>query len=387
MTQLSCAKNAIRLIFFSFGLAISSWAPLIPFIKQRLSLDDAELGMIFFVFGLGALLMMPISGYILSRMGSRRLIAFSSCATALLLLGLSVAPTAASLSAILFLFGIATSAMNVSMNAHAVEVEVASKEPIMSGIHGCFSLGGLCGAGLVSLLLNLGCQIFSSILAISSLVLLNLLWKSRYLLPDATINPASNNKTFSFAFPDRSIVFLGTLCFIAFMAEGAMLDWSAEYLHGHVGYEVSDAGIGYAVFSIFMAIGRFIGDRTIKQFGNIAIFQAGCLLSAAGLFGIVALHGYELIGFGLIGLGASNVVPILFSSTGAFTHVAPSYALSIVTTCGYIGILLGPALIGFIAEASNLSIAFAAVAALLAAIGLTGKSAIPVPTRLESPKG
>jgi MFS family permease len=179
--------------------------------------------------------------------------------------------------------------------------------------------------------------------------------------------------------PNKQVLYLGGLCFIAFMAEGSMLDWSAEYLHSNLDYEASLAGIGYALFSIAMAIGRFIGDRLIQRFGSMQIFQIGSLVAASGFLIVVNLNwGYlELLGFCLIGLGASNVVPILFSSSGRLPEISSNTALTTVTTCGYVGLLLGPALIGFLAQATNLSFALAAIAFLLIAIGTLGRAAIP----------
>src|SRR5262249_34175459 len=148
---------------------------------------------------------------------------------------------------------------------------------------------------------------------------------------------------------------LGCLCFIAFMAEGALLDWSAEYLRSNLDYDIAIAGIGYSAFSIAMAVGRFLGNRAIKKLGSQLVFQLGCLVAATG-FAIVITASWtscELFGFVLIGLGASNIVPIVFSSSGKLTNISSNTALTIVTTCGYIGLLVGPVFVGFLAEATT----------------------------------
>lgn len=375
------AINAIRLIFFSFGLSISSWAPLIPFIKIGLELSDAELGMVLFIFGMGALLTMPLAGWLIGKVGSKGVVILSSLAVSALLTCLPMAPSISSLYLVIFFFGIATGAMNVSMNTQAVEIEIAHKMPIMSGIHGWFSIGGLCGAGLVSFLLERGYSLQNSMLAVAFAVFANMLLTWRYLLPNIQQKQKEGAGAAKgpLRFPESSILLLGGLCFIAFMAEGAMLDWGAEYLSSYCSYELAAAGYGYAIFSVSMAIGRFLGDGIIKKFGSLMVFQAGCFLSASGFLCLVGVKGAELLGFALIGLGASNIVPMLFSRTGSLKGVSSSYALPIVTTCGYIGILMGPAMIGFIAQATSLSLAFFAMASLLTAIGVLGRFAIPAP--------
>jgi predicted MFS family arabinose efflux permease len=371
------SQNSIRLIFLSFGLCISSWAPLVPFTKTRLELGDAELGLILLVMGMGALIMMPITGFLINRFGSKIITLLSGIAVMLLLPCLALANTTPVLCLTLFAFGVATGAMNVSMNAQAVDIEIASKSPIMSGIHCWFSIGGLFGALLVSFLLERGFALHHGMMIISILVFFILMFKWRYLLPPAQKQALIEKTKTGFSLPNPAVIFLGILCFIAFMAEGSMLDWSAEYLVSNLQYTPAIAGIGYAIFSIAMALGRFIGDRVVKRLGVLTVFQAGCLLAASGFLFIVGVPYAELIGFFFIGLGASNVVPILFSSSGRLTDVSSNTALSVITTCGYVGLLVGPAFIGFIAEMTSLSLAFAGISFLLTGVGIMGKSTIP----------
>jgi MFS family permease len=160
-----------------------------------------------------------------------------------------------------------------------------------------------------------------------------------------------------------------------------MLDWSAEFLHANAGFDTAIAGLGYSFFSISMALGRYTGDRMIQKLGVPLVFQLGALIAAAGFFVVVSLHWayLEFLGFSLIGFGAANIVPILFGSSGKIPRVSSSAALTVVTTFGYVGCLIGPALIGFIAKFFSLPLAFMIVAIFLVFIGFIGKKAIQRP--------
>lgn len=368
---------ATRLILLAFGLGMSSWAPMVPYAKMRLGVDDAQLGMILLVFGIGALCAMPVAGWLVHRFGSRPMTFFSGLVVIGLLPFLAVAHTSLVLSLVLFLFGASTGALNVSINAQAVEVESRSPVSVMSGFHCLFSTGGLLGALLVSMLLEYGVELFVCALVISVIMSLLLLSQWKNLLVEKRSQPIHNTPG-KFVLPEFKILFLGILCFIAFMAEGAMLDWSAEFLRSVLHYDVSIAGIGYAIFSIAMASGRLFGDKLIEKFGILAVFQMGSWLAASGFLVVTYLSwGYgELMGFCLIGLGASNIVPILFSSSGKFPSSSSSYVLTIVTTLGYVGMLGGPAFIGFLAQATSLSFAFACLSLLLLGVGMSGRKAL-----------
>lgn len=377
---------AARLIFLAFGMGISSWAPMVPFAKERLGLDDAELGAVLLLFGLGALGTMPLTGFLVQRFGTRAITLASGCMTALLLPFLTVASTPVMLSAILFLFGAWTGALNVSINAQAVVIEQKSGGAIMSGFHCLFSTGGLLGALIVSTLLEQGISLFASSLVISVTIFLLLISQWRHLLGSEHEQKQTKNSTQLFVFPGIKVIILGMICFLSFMAEGSMLDWSAEFLRASRGYEAANAGIGYACFSIAMAFGRLVGDRVISRTSIYFVFQMGSFLAGCGFMMIVLFNvSYsELFGFCLIGLGASNIVPILFTSSGRFPETSASYALTIVTTLGYVGALIGPAFIGFLAQATTLSFAFASIAVLLFFVGSTGRLAIPVPAHERS---
>ena len=372
--------RAIRLIFLAFGLAISAWAPLVPLVKSNLQLDDAELGLVLFVLGFGALITMPLTGWLINQVGSRSITFISGLGVLTVLPLLTLAPSTLTLCIFLFLFGVVTGAMNVSMNAQSVDIEIACKTPILSGVHCWFSIGGLLGASIVSGLIALQLPLYCCTLAISGIILLILCTQCNRLLEfDPTTKNINEVNAGSFTMTNPQVLILGALCFIAFMAEGSMLDWSAEYLRSNLNYDTSTAGIGFALFSVAMAFGRFIGDRAIRKFGPIEVFQWGCLIAASGFLIVVnASWGYfELLGFCLIGVGASNSVPILFGCSGKLSNISSNNALTIITTCGYIGLLFGPAVLGLIAQATTLSFALAIIAVFLIGIGMCARAALP----------
>lgn len=350
---------------------------MVPFAQSRLDLNDAELGLILLMFGVGALITMPLTGWLVQRFGSRNIVAVGACGMIVILPLLTLASTALTLTFFLFLFGASNGALNVSINSHAVLVESKSPKPLMSGFHCLFSLGGLLGAGFVSIFLELGFGLFSCAVLVSAVMMLILLTKFRHLLPSCDdVRVDSQNK---FTMPSGKVLFLAVLCFIAFLAEGAVLDWSAVFLLSNRDYDLSIAGIGYAAFSIAMSFGRLVGDRLTQRLGPVIMVQMGALLAASGyLIAVTISWGYfELLGFVMIGLGASNVVPVLFSTAGRQPKTSPSQALTAMTTLGYTGLLAGPAIIGFVAQATTLSLALSGIAILLLIVSFNGRIVQP----------
>jgi predicted MFS family arabinose efflux permease len=179
-----------------------------------------------------------------------------------------------------------------------------------------------------------------------------------------------------FTFPSAAVLLLGALCCVSFLAEGSMLDWSAVFLRSSRGVAVSAAGFGYAAFSIAMALGRLTGDRIVAALGPVNVVRFGALLAAAGFFMATLLPwaATSLVGFLLVGIGAANIVPVLFSAAGRVGGTATGIAIATVTTLGYAGMLAGPAAIGYIAHATSLPVALSVVAALL--VGVAGFAAI-----------
>lgn len=371
--SLAAARRATRVIFLVSGIGMSAWAPMVPYAKARLGLDDAQLGLALLVFGGGSMLSMPFVGWLAHRLGNRTLIVTSGLLMCLALPALAMASSITALVTALFYFGVMLGAVDVAMNAHAVDVERLDGGRLMSGFHGLFSVGGLTGAAVVSGLLALGLPLTVAAMVIAVVLLSLVLWLRGDLLDDAP--KASDTEKAEFGMPHALAWLLGLMCFASFLAEGAMLDWSAVFLRDFRGFAAASAGFGYACFSVAMALGRLTGDRLIARFGPVWAVRTGAALAVSGFLVVAWAPGAlaALGGFVLIGLGASNIVPVMFSAAGRLPGTPPAIAIATATTLGYAGLLSGPALIGFVAHASSLPMAFAAVAGLLVLVGLSAR--------------
>lgn len=370
MTELVRARRATRGYFLMCGIATASWAPMVPFAKLRLGLDEAELGLVLLCLGVGSVAAMPLAGHWSHRVGSRRVLWIGGALACALLPVLAVAPTPVAMGAALAGFGAALGAVDVAMNAHAVEVERRHGAPLMSGFHGMFSLGGLAGSLALAGLLATGAPLLACVSIIAAGLLAIVITQSGALV--ATRGEPGAALRSMWSLPSARALLLGALCLIVFLAEGAMLDWSAVFLRSERGFPIARAGLGYAAFSVAMATGRLLGDRITALLGPVRIARHGGALAAAGFMVITALpwSAAAVAGCLLVGLGASNIVPVLFSAAGRIADTPPSIALATVTALGYSGVLAGPAVIGFVAHATGLPLALGGVALLLAIVVL-----------------
>lgn len=363
-------QQATRAAFFLPGFAIAAWAPLVPFAKARTGLDEGTLGLALLCLGAGSLMAMPLAGAAAARLGCRAVMLATllmACATLPLL---SLAPSAALLGAVLFVFGAGIGACDCVMNVQAVAVERDSARPMMSGFHAWYSIGGAVGAAAMTGLLMLGLApwLAASVLVAVMLAIISVAaphWRTDRAPSDAPV----------VAVPRGIVLLIGVLCFIAFLGEGVMLDWSAVLLHEVRGIEVGRAGLGFLAFSVAMTVTRLFGDAVVAWLGGERALLLGALVGAVGFALLLLGNGltWALVGCVLIGIGCANIVPVLFSLAGRQTAMPERLAIPAVTTFGYAGVLAGPAMIGFVAQASSLVWALALVAAALVMIGLAAR--------------
>jgi predicted MFS family arabinose efflux permease len=360
------ARRATNTIFLVCGTATSSWAPMVPYAKSRLAIDDGTLGLVLLALGAGSMTAMPLAGAAIHYWGSRPVILLSAVAACVVLPFLAFAGTPLLLASSLFLFGAGLGALDVSMNAQAIAVQAATGRPIMSGFHALFSVGGLLGAAGISLLLRGGLTLRASAVVMSAVLAAVALACRQHLFPNGA---AAAGTTLTVVASPR-VLLVGALCFICFLAEGVVLDWSAVFLRDVRHVEASAAGMGYAAFSVAMVAGRLTGDRITDRFGSTRVLAIGATVAAAGFLLAAGTHAAAgaIAGFVLVGVGAANIVPVLFSASGRVSGVSPGLALATVTTIAYAGLLLGPALVGFVSDRTSLPFAFVLVAAMLAAI-------------------
>jgi len=374
------AKIATQAIFLVCGLGISSWAPMVPYAKERLQLNDANLGVLLLFLGAGAISMMPISGILSDKFGSRKVILWAALLMAMVLPSLLLMDSPIWMGVMLFIFGSAVGTVDVAMNAHGVQVQNLHGKPIMSSLHGLFSVGGLFGSLGLGFLMKIGLQPVVASIIIAVLLIVIVIWKYSDLFDRDTERAAihefssqeQNGKSASYTWLTGSVLFLGVMCFIVFLSEGAMLDWSAVFLRESRSVEEEFTGIGYAAFSVAMAAMRLIGDKLVARLDGRKVVVAGSMIAATGLF-IVLLTPWvftALLGFVLLGLGAANIVPVFISEGGRLKDVSASVAIPAITTIGYAGQLAGPALLGFIAEQYSLTIALGCIGVLLASVAL-----------------
>jgi predicted MFS family arabinose efflux permease len=356
-------RVSTRIAFFIAGFGTAAWAPLVPFAKHRTGLDDGALGLLLLCLGVGSLLAMPIAGAIASRFGCRLVIVVAGAVVCVALPFLAVTASLPVLALALLVFGAGIGTIDVAINIQAVIVEKASRRSMMSGFHGLFSVGGIAGAGGVSVLLWGGASPLIASLCVVLIIAGLLLGFGRHLLPYGS----EGERPPLFVLPRGEVLLIGGLCFILFLAEGAMLDWSAVFLTFARSVDASHAGMGYAAFAIAMTVGRLNGDRIVQVFGRRRILIVGSLCAAAGFFlaAFVPSSAAAFVGFGMVGVGASNIVPVLYSAVGRQKAMPQDLAVAAITTIGYSGILSGPAIIGLVAEAATLPFAFMCLGVML----------------------
>lgn len=366
------ARRAVSAIFFLNGAVLASWIPHIPEIKASHGLSDGRLGLVLLAMAAGAITAMPIAGAMVARFGSRTMTTIAAIAFALVLPLPILSPSVPLLAAALFILGAWNGTLDVSMNAHAVAVERRYGRPIMSSFHALFSLGGLAGAAIAGLAIASGVGRVTHVLIASGVAVAIIALAVGRLLPTA---PETSKDTPTFAWPSRALLGLGSLAFLGLLAEGAMADWSAVYLHDVLRATPGMAATGFAAFSLAMGVGRFSGDSLVLRYGSAVVLCASSTVAALGL-GVALAIGAPLVavlGFGAVGFGIANVIPILFSAAGNVPGVNAGVALAAVATTGYFGFLAGPALIGLVAEATSLRVGLALVSAACAFIALRGR--------------
>ncbi|WP_312928545.1 MFS transporter [Stutzerimonas nitrititolerans] len=360
-------RHATRTGFFIAGFGLAVWAPLVPYVRERIEMSDALFGMLLLCIGIGSLTWMPLSGLLIARQGIRPVILGCVATLVLALLGMALTESIWLLGIALFCFGGSLGVLDVVLNVQSLLVERELGRRMMSNFHGMFSLGSICGALVLTGLLTLGLSPASgTLLMIALIVIANFLVMGGYLARKA---PAGG---VAFVRPSGLVLLVGALCFVVYLAEGAVLDWSALYLTGEKQLETSSGGLGYAAFALMVTVGRFAGGRVVNSLGTARVVAFGGLLAAAGIgLSIITDHwALALLGYGLCGLGCANVSPVLISSLSRQDAMPVHLAVTAATTVGFAGVLVGPAMIGLIAHFSSLTMAFVLLALLLASLVL-----------------
>lgn len=382
-SQPAAARYAISAVFFVFGALVGAWLPHIPDVKIALGIPNAKLGLALLASGFGAISVMPFTGGLIHRFGSRHV---SLVAGALACLCVPPLVSERSLPALvgnLYCLGICYGCLDVGMNAHSVEVQTRHDRPILSSVHGFFSIGGFAGSAGAALADKLGLS-NSVHLWLNSFVMLVLVGASaRYLLPADVDRRAEGPK---FVLPRGVLLLLGIMCVCAFVCEGGLLDWTALYVRSSLAGSTELGAIGAGMVSFGMASGRFGGDVTIRRFGSLRVLVLSGLIAAGGILLGTNVHTPVacIVCFTVAMLGVANMVPILFMVAGTVPGVPTGAGLAAVTICGYAGFLMGPPVIGYVADLRTLAFSLGT----LSALGLLVSALSPLAFRdVARPKG
>ncbi len=365
----SVGRWAVAACFFVNGFMVGSWAPQIPIVASRFELSETALGLLILVFGCGAVSVMPLCGYLIGRLGSRRVLRVAAVVCALSFAGLVAATQIWQMVAALLFFGAFLGAMDISMNANAVAVERSLGRAVMSSSHGFWSLGGFVGAGLGGVLLerygymaHAGMVVaFAFVIALAMLPFL--IVEARPLAGQAGGARAG--------FPRNPMVYAtGLIALTCMLPEGAVLDWAALYLRQEMGAGIAEASLAFTAFSGTMAVMRFAGDRLRSRFGAVRTLRYSGIVATIGMLGagLAPTPSLAIIAFALSGMGIANMVPIVFSAAGNQPGLSPGAGMSVATTIGYSGMLVAPSLVGFIAERTGFAPIFLAFSVLLALV-------------------
>ncbi|MBS1597361.1 MAG: MFS transporter [Bacteroidetes bacterium] len=368
-------RVAVSAFFFLHGLCFSTWASRIPNIQQYFHLSDASLGSVLFAMPIGSFITLPFCGWLITKNGSRSMVLLAAVIYCCSLTGIGYASTVVQLVICLFIFGCAGNLMNVAFNTQAIGVEKMYPKPIISSFHGIWSLAALAGASLGGWLMGKNIAVSTHFLSIAIAGFCITIICLRWLL---TYDVNQEQKPILFPKPAKSILNFGMIAFCSMMCQGAMFDWSGVYFKKVLVLNPALIGTGYTVYIISMTTTRFFADWAVHKLGLKKILLWSGILTATGLLIAVCFPFLfpALFGFVIVGIGVSAVVPLLFSAVGKSKTLSPAAAIASLATLGFIGLLIGPPLVGYISGAAGLRVSFLV-------LGLFGLSVSVIASRIR----
>lgn len=375
MSSVAGASRALRAQFFVLGLMFATWGVHVPTVKAHYGLGEQALAIAMLASGAGALMALAQAGRVVGRWGPRSVSAAMGLLCCAAIACLLVWPAYAALLAVMLVFGITGSLLDVAINTEATEIERLAARPLMSGFHGMFSLGGMAGASFGSVAPALGLSPQGHLLLASGLGAAVVLAASRAMLP---VPDKATEEKHPLSLPRGPLLLLGVLAAMGLIAEGAMYDWSVLFMKQERASDASTAALAYASFSGAMAAGRFGGDWVRARLAPRRLMRASGVLAALGMALALVLPSpaVALAGFALVGIGLSNVVPVLFSAASQAPGVSPAHGIAAVSGVGYLGMMAGPPLIGLVAEHSSLGAGLVVVVVFAVFMALSAKRAM-----------
>ena len=362
MNYLSKRRIALGAMFFFMGICFASWAARIPDIQAKFQLSEGELGTLLLCLPIGSLLGLPIAGWSVHHYGSRIVILICSFAYALTLPLIGLAPSVWIIVPVLASFGLLGNIMNISLNTQALGLEDQLGKSILASFHGLWSMAGFTGAGLGAgmIFLQFSPAAHYGVVALISVVII--LFSQKYVIKDKRDDAEAGGLVLKK--PDQLLLRVGVIAFLGMMAEGCMFDWSGVYFKKIVEAEPALVSVGYVCFMGAMAAGRFVTDKATNRYGRLPVLQVSGVLIFMGLVLAVLFPNLYSAAFGflLVGFGVASIVPVAYGIAGRSKLYSPSVALALVSTLSFFGFLIGPPVIGFIAELLSLKVSFALVA-------------------------
>lgn len=349
-------------MFFFIGLCFASWAARIPDIQAKFQLSEGQLGTILLCLPMGSMIGLPIAGWLVHRYGSRIVILIGSFTYALTLPLIGLAPTTWVIVPVLIIFGMLGNIMNISLNTQALGLEDQMGKSILASFHGLWSLAGFTGAGIgaAMIFLKFSPAVHYAVVTLISIVII--LFAQKFVLNDKT--DPEDGSGLVLKRPDDLLLRIGLIAFLGMMTEGCMFDWSGVYFKKIVLAQPEWVALGYVCFMGAMASGRFLTDKATARFGRVPVLRLSGLMIFVGLLLSVAFPvlGVAAVGFLLVGFGVASIIPVSYGIAGRSKLYPPSVALALVSTISFFGFLLGPPLIGFVADLFNLKFSFALIA-------------------------
>lgn len=366
-------RIAVKIAFFLNGFIYANWVSRLPRIQELYNADNGTIGIVLLAMSLGAVAAMPFTGWMIIKNGSRRISIFSLLFYTAFIPLIPLMPGVVVLIILYLIVGIATGMLDVAMNAQAVMVEQQYKKPIMTSFHAFFSIGMALGAWCGALFSDLGFDLLVHFTIVVVISLAAIFWVSRNLIHDIP-DPTLKNDDPLFRIPSKSLVSIGVIAFCCMMGEGAMADWTVNYMENIVLASKTLAPIALSAFATAMTLGRIFGDRVRVRWGDTQLIIAGGLIATTGVALAIGIPEsfVAITGFFLVGLGLSTIVPIAYSIAGNAKGIPSGVGLAMVTTVGYSGFLFGPPIIGFIADIYSLRFALVVIAILFVIMTVLG---------------
>lgn len=355
---------AIFAFYFSQGLVFASWASRIPDIKSSLGVNDAVFGTMLLMISLGQGIGMTMSGFLVSKFGSKKVLISALPLYAFMLLPIGLVANKYWMMSVLVCYGIFGNFLNIAVNTQGVNIETLYKKSIMSSFHGGWSIAGFVGSMIGLLMINIGFTPFWHFLIVDILIISILAINYKFLPLDRINDSSSNENVHQSKRPEKFLYLLGLVAFSAMFVEGTMFDWSGIYFQDIVKAPHSLIPLGFAGFMVMMSTGRFVADKYNERFGRRRVIQVCGVFIALGLLLTVSFPHIIIttVAFMIVGLGVSSIVPSVYSLAGSRTRISTGLALTIVSSVSFIGFLLGPPIIGYISHATSLRYSYAFVA-------------------------